>query len=86
METVRVDEVLTIDSFRGAGSAPARLTNGFLAVSTTDFVAVFGVQPIHSSGDPSTSRMDLRTVILSSDGTPAASGIRHSGQRCGAPT
>ena len=39
------------DSFSLAGRGPARLTNGFLAVFTTDF-ATFSFQPTHSRGDP----------------------------------
>jgi hypothetical protein len=39
------------DSFSLAGRGPARLTNGFRAIFTTDF-ATFSFQPIHTRGDP----------------------------------
>jgi hypothetical protein len=39
------------DSFSLAGRGPARLTNGFFAIFTTDF-DTFSFQPIRSKGDP----------------------------------
>jgi hypothetical protein len=40
------------DSFSLAGRGPAKLTNGFLAVFTTDFDTLFAFQPNRSKGDP----------------------------------
>src|SRR5436853_1100161 len=39
------------DTFSLAGHGPARLTNGFRAIFTTDFTTI-AFQPIRSSGDP----------------------------------
>jgi hypothetical protein len=42
---------LMTDSFSLAGQGPATLSNGFVAVFTTDFVS-FGFEPLTSRGDP----------------------------------
>ena len=42
---------LMTDSFSLAGQGPATLSNGFVAVFTTDFVS-FGFEPLVSRGDP----------------------------------
>jgi hypothetical protein len=42
---------LMTDNFSLAGNGPARLSNGFVAVFTTDFVS-FGFEPLVSRGDP----------------------------------
>ena len=41
-----------VDSFSLAGGGPARLSNGFQAAITTDFVTFFEFQELNSRGDP----------------------------------
>jgi hypothetical protein len=40
------------DHFPLAGNGPARLSNGFQAVFTTDFGSVASLTPLHARGDP----------------------------------
>lgn len=43
---------LMTDHFSLSGPGPARLSNGFTAVFTTDFAGFFNFEPIHANGDP----------------------------------
>lgn len=41
-----------VDSFSLAGGGPARLSNGFRAIFTTDFASLFSFTELSSRGDP----------------------------------
>lgn len=51
------------DHFSLAGNGPARLSNGFQGVFTTDFALLASITPLHSRGDP----IDFATLAAHCD-------------------
>jgi hypothetical protein len=51
------------DHFSLAGRGPARLSNGFQGVFTTDFGSLVSITPLHSRGDP----IDFTTLAAHCD-------------------